>query len=130
MIAEKQRNARSPIPSSLLACILPLVLMSCVLSPPENGSESTPLDPETSRALHRGRIVFQQHCTKCHDSDGGGRPFMKGSNLRRVAGKLSPEGTRQTLLQGQGEMPSFAGVLNDQQLEGVIQYLLMDLLKE
>jgi cytochrome c6 len=88
------------------------------------------LDPETSRALHRGRIVYQQHCAKCHDSDGGGRPFMKGSNLRRVAGKLSAESIRQALERGRGEMPSFAGVLNDQQVGGVVQYLLLDLLEE
>jgi mono/diheme cytochrome c family protein len=54
---------------------------------------------------------------------------MKGSNLRRVSGNLSPESTRQALVQGQGEMPSFAGVLNDRQVDGVVQYLLMDLLK-
>lgn len=84
-------------------------------------------DPELNRKVHLGRIVYQQHCSQCHDSDGDGRPFMRGSNLRKVGPTLTPEGIRGILDSGKGEMPAYPN-LTEAQKEGVAEYLLRDLL--
>lgn len=101
--------------------------LGCTIGSKDENLPDYAEDPEMSRKVHLGRIVYQQFCNQCHDTDGDGRPFMRGSNLQKIAPTLTPERIRSVLDNGVGEMPAYPN-LSDAQKEGVAEYLLRDLL--
>lgn len=84
-------------------------------------------DPEVSRRIHLGRIVYQQHCTSCHDTNGDGRTFSRGSNIRKKADELSREDVLKSLRDGIGEMPAYRDQLTESQMQAVTDYVMLDL---
>jgi mono/diheme cytochrome c family protein len=112
-----------------LACLFGfLILSGC--SGSKDAGEIPPPDPETSRSIHMGRIVYQQHCTNCHDTTGDGRAFLRGSNLRKNAEQMTFESIRQITAEGKGEMPGYQGELTEKQIAAVSNYILLELFQK
>ena len=122
---KKHRGKAAPLFVGIAACLA--FLSGCTIGSKDENLPEYAEDPELSRKVHLGRIVYQQFCNQCHDMDGDGRPFMRGSNLRKVGPTLTPESIRSVLDTGVGEMPAYPN-LSDAQKEGVAEYLLRDLL--
>jgi len=110
-----------------LSASLVVLALGCTLTSREDTTGTGDLDPVLREKIHQGRIVYQAHCTACHDTDGDGRPPMRRSNLRKIARELTPERIERSLVEGIGEMPSFP-TLSGTEREGVTAFLLEDLL--
>src|SRR6185503_9511866 len=67
-----------------------------------------------------GLAVFQRDCQACHGADRGGTPG--GASLIGVAGRLSTEEMRATILNGKGRMPPLPH-LSASELDAVVSYL-------
>jgi quinoprotein glucose dehydrogenase len=67
-----------------------------------------------------GLAVFQRDCQACHGADRSGTP--NGASLIGVAGRLSTEEMRSTVLNGKGRMPPLPH-LSASELDAVVSYL-------
>jgi len=67
-----------------------------------------------------GLTVFQRDCQACHGADRSGTP--NGASLIGVAGRLSTEEMRSTVLNGKGRMPPLPH-LSASELDAVVSYL-------
>lgn len=67
-----------------------------------------------------GLAVFQRDCQACHGADRAGTP--NGASLIGVAGRLSTEEMRSTVLNGKGRMPPVPH-LSASELDAVVSYL-------
>jgi len=67
-----------------------------------------------------GLAIFQRDCQACHGADRSGTP--NGASLIGVAGRLSTEEMRSTVLNGKGRMPPLPH-LSASDLDAVVSYL-------
>lgn len=65
-----------------------------------------------------GATVFEQNCQGCHGANAAGG---SGPNLAGEADE--PEEVINTILHGDGEMPSFEQTLTDQEIADVVAFL-------
>lgn len=69
-----------------------------------------------------GETVYEDHCARCHGTDGGGSPGVPAlAGNATVTG--DPEVVIQTVLEGPGTMPSFRDELSDEEIAAVITYI-------
>lgn len=68
-----------------------------------------------------GVTLYQDQCSICHRDDRSGSP-PEFPSLVDVGKKLTADQIRNTILHGQGRMPSF-GQFSDEQLDALIRYL-------
>lgn len=76
-------------------------------------------DPE----LVTGRRVFVGSCARCHGSTGGGgaiAPQLSDGRVARVYPNL--EDQLEVIRDGRGNMPSFGGLLTEQEIRSVARY--------
>jgi mono/diheme cytochrome c family protein len=134
----------------LLFC-LGLMLSACDKaeeSPPDaKASASVPWQkpatmPDTwlkPEQISRGRLVYEQHCLKCHGAEGKGQPG--DWRVRKVNGLYPPPPLddtahawhhptavlRKAILRGSppdmGDMPAWEGKLTDAEIDDVIVYI-------
>ncbi|WP_258806868.1 cytochrome-c oxidase, cbb3-type subunit III [Pseudidiomarina sp. CB1] len=76
-------------------------------------------------AVEIGQRLFLQNCAQCHGSNAmGGKGFPNLTDDDWLYGG-SPDAIKTTLLQGrQGQMPSFSGQFNEQQITELATYVL------
>lgn len=68
-----------------------------------------------------GAVVFYQNCSFCHGADGR-KMYRKATDLT-ISG-LSEDGIKQMILEGsKGKMPSYVGVLSEENINAVTQYV-------
>lgn len=70
-----------------------------------------------------GSNIYTQHCVSCHGGDGrgaiAGTPSFRGGRLMtRSTSELI-----ETVKSGRNLMPSFRGILDEQQIDDVITYI-------
>ena len=100
-------------------CLLSVGLftsMSVAAAATENDSVAT-------QALETGRALFLDNCAECHQSNGRGLkgiyPSLASSEVVRGSGT----DVALQLIIGRGEMPSFAGAMNPQDMADVVNYV-------
>lgn len=72
----------------------------------------------------RGQSIYNQHCVGCHGSDGVGLVAGTPSFRAPSPSLMQPDGNlQQTIEQGRGIMPGFAGILKPDQIYDVIAHL-------
>ncbi len=76
-------------------------------------------DPES------GAVVFSENCSTCHGATGHGG--NGGPDLRTMPLAQSEEGAIQQVTNGGGGMPSFSGVLSEEEIENVAAYVAQDI---
>jgi len=70
-----------------------------------------------------GAGLYSKHCAKCHG--GNGRAVMSGTPdllVQNLVSKSTPQ-LLNTLKQGQGIMPAYAGLLTEEQMFDILAYL-------
>ncbi|MDR2877953.1 MAG: cytochrome c [Chromatiales bacterium] len=72
---------------------------------------------------NNGRQLYMQHCQNCHGADGKGQ--LPGTpNFARGEGLLKPDlELVRTIRAGRGMMPSFEGMLKEEELLDVVAFL-------
>ena len=84
---------------------------------------ATENDSVATQALERGRALFLDNCAECHQSNGRGLkgiyPSLASSEVVRGSGT----DVALQLIIGRGEMPSFAGAMNPQDMADVVNYV-------
>jgi quinohemoprotein ethanol dehydrogenase len=72
-----------------------------------------------------GAALFSSNCESCHGTDGAGGHV--GPNLQKsaVAGNLAQVETQ--IRNGGGGMPPFAGVLSDEEIDTVANYVVNEI---
>jgi quinoprotein glucose dehydrogenase len=78
-----------------------------------------PQKPRTGEA--NGRDIYQRNCSACHRADRTGAP-PEFPSLVGVADRYEEGSVKQLIAQGQGRMPSFANLGQDQ-LQAVFEYV-------
>ena len=72
-------------------------------------------------AFAEGAVVFYQNCSFCHGADGK-KMYRKATDL--TLSGLSEDGIKQMILEGsKGKMPSYVGVLSEENINAVTQYV-------
>lgn len=96
-------------------------------------NSSGAISPQAGR--DRGRILFENHCAACHQSDGkggedeapplAGSPWVSGSDVRLI--KIVLHGMRGPVKVGDKifnrEMPGFGQILSDAQLASLLSFV-------
>lgn len=70
-----------------------------------------------------GNALFLANCAECHQSNGQGLPNVYPALAGNETVLGSGADVALVLIIGRGEMPSFAGVLSDQEMAEVINYI-------
>jgi len=126
-----QRNTESRATGRRIALGIAVVCLGVVAAcgGGDQGSTSAPATaprPSGSQAgdveLARGRRVYVQNCARCHGTAGRGGigPSFVGTRIQQDF----PEVQEQVdfIARGRGLMPSFAGVLSEDDLRAVARY--------
>lgn len=70
-----------------------------------------------------GSSIYAQHCVSCHGGDGDGEvagtPSFRGGRLL----SKSPMQLRNTIKTGKDMMPAYQGILTEQQIDDVMEYI-------
>lgn len=79
--------------------------------------------PLLAADLNEGRRVYKEQCAYCHGAEGSGElpgmpNFQRGERLMQADQSLL-----RVISDGQGSMPSFAGLLDEREILDVIAYL-------
>lgn len=110
----------------LLASLLaPVALASVALAPRTAHADSASAVAGKMQSLTDGEAVYHHVCQSCHMPDGKGA-VGAGAQFPALAGnpKLQSAGyPAYVVLNGYGGMPWFAGLLNDQQIANVVNYV-------
>ena len=99
-----------PVPT-----LAPLFLLgACGVDPATSSITSLTADTST------GQSLYQANCQSCHGADAA-----SGSAKKPVATevKSNTQAAIATILSGDGEMPSFASTLTDQQIADIVGYI-------
>lgn len=79
--------------------------------------------PVGAANVMEGQQIYNQHCIGCHGM-GGMSPIPNAPNFARGERLMQPDmALLQTIKAGKMTMPSFNGMLRDQQILDVIAYL-------
>lgn len=110
---------------ALVACAV-AVLMAPVAVPVVHAqsSDATPLYPQSGFAHASGETVYRAICQGCHmpqgqGAKGAGEYPALADNPKLAAGPY----VAMMVLDGHGGMPGFAGMLNDDQVTQVVDYV-------
>lgn len=81
------------------------------------------LEAASAADINEGRQLYDEYCAHCHGADGSGEfpgmpDFQRGHQLMRPDQELFT-----VISQGQGSMPSFEGLLYEQEILDVVAYL-------
>lgn len=85
----------------------------------------------TSPVLGAGAEIYKGNCVICHGEGGDGKgPMAKGltkaprdfTNKAEMS-KMTDEKMMKIIKKGEGQMPTFAGVLKDEDIKEVISYI-------
>jgi mono/diheme cytochrome c family protein len=86
--------------------------------------------PAFASAETRGELVYERHCSACHDAENLQLVKQPPKLTGLFRQKSLPSGAsatdaqvRQTILGGRGIMPPFEHVLDNQQLDDLLRYL-------
>jgi mono/diheme cytochrome c family protein len=98
-----------------------------LIGPPGNDGGVIALRPSsaggttTTRAAQQGEgaQIFRTSCASCHGIDGRG---ATGPSLRGVADRLTLDQHRQVVEGGRNQMPPFANVLTEAEIDAVIDF--------
>jgi mono/diheme cytochrome c family protein len=100
-----------------LAVIILLGLMLGACAHPEN-----PVNP--NELISQGEMLYIEYCAECHQPDGSGwshlYPQLAGNPIVTLH---DPEPIINTLVYGQGSMPSFQQKLNVDQAAAILSYI-------
>jgi mono/diheme cytochrome c family protein len=79
----------------------------------------------TAQTAVQGKAVYTEKCVECHgkESAGDGTRSRVEYDLRDIVGQLTDGELYWKITHGVGRMPSYAGVLSDEQRWQVINYL-------
>jgi mono/diheme cytochrome c family protein len=79
----------------------------------------------TTTTLARAREVYTTHCADCHgpEAAGNGSKSQVEYDLRTIVDPLTDGELYWKITHGVGKMPSFAGVLNDEERWYMVNYL-------
>lgn len=97
------------------ALIVPaLVLGACGADPATSSIASLSAD------VTAGKTLYATNCASCHGSDAA-----SGSANKNVANEVQSNASAAigTILSGDGQMPSFASTLSDQEIADVVAYI-------
>ncbi len=85
--------------------------------------------PPTSGSIGDGAVLFQENCAACHGSTGRGDGELaadletKPSDLMAMAPTHEPGDFAWKIINGRGEMPPWEGVLSDEEIWHVVNFL-------
>lgn len=71
-----------------------------------------------------GAAIYQQRCATCHGGDGTGG---SGPSLTDIDERLSEEEQLEIVRDGRGQMPAWEGILSDEEIEAVLDYMREEL---
>lgn len=79
----------------------------------------------TAQSAAQGKAIFKGSCVECHGSEaaGNGTRAKVEYDLRDIVGELTDGELYWKITHGVGRMPSYAGVLSDEQRWLVINHL-------
>lgn len=98
------------------------------MAPPEAVKRPNPIPADTN-SLTRGRKVFQENCANCHGANGrgdgrGAAPLNpRPTNLAAMAGHHSDGDYAWKIANGRGAMPAWKGILSDNQIWDVVNFI-------
>jgi mono/diheme cytochrome c family protein len=100
---------------------LGVVLMGLLLSACWEHPEQPP-NPQSW--IDSGKKVFVEYCAECHQADGNGwRPLYPNLAGNPIVTLSDPWPIIQTVMNGQGSMPSFRPKLDSDQVAAVLSYI-------
>lgn len=73
--------------------------------------------------LVTGRDVYAKQCARCHGADGGGGIGKKLNDGSATTKYPDPAAMVELMVDGQGQMPSFAKTLTPAEIDAVIRYV-------
>ena len=79
----------------------------------------------SARTVDRGREIFGRHCVECHGADAAGKGTKSNVDydLRSIVDPLTDGELYWKITHGVGKMPSYAGVLRDEERWLLVNYL-------
>ena len=111
--------------SKLLLCLLALIIMGCSDSK-EGKSSLNNLSskghevPLKGGERDTGRALYVQYCVSCHGEDG--KKVLNGAKDLSILRK-GREKIAKRIREGKGEMPSFNGILNEEEIQTIAAYV-------
>ncbi len=93
--------------------------------PPAAPVTSAPASAAATGGSNNGGQLFAQYCMPCH-REGKNGPPLNGVFARAELPSGTPandERVKQTIKMGRAMMPAFSGVLNDDQVNAIVNYL-------
>jgi mono/diheme cytochrome c family protein len=97
-----------------------LTIVACSLSFSFAGAVAqTPI----SDSILTANPIFQKNCTKCHGKTAEGRHFGGPSLISDKTLSASTEDLRNTIANGHGHMPKYAGKLSSEEIDTLVQQI-------
>jgi mono/diheme cytochrome c family protein len=128
-----ESGGASSMPRAIVLMLTALVFAGGVVSGCGGGDdEASTAPPQATTAPETGAgqamsgaALFSSNCESCHGTDGAGGHV--GPNLQKssVAGNLAQVETQ--IRNGGGGMPPFAGVLSDEEIDTVANYVVNEI---
>ncbi|MBU0970215.1 MAG: cytochrome c [Proteobacteria bacterium] len=97
-------------------------------APPEEKDRINPI-LLSDESLFRGKRLYLKNCTDCHGAKADGRGadaknmVPKPSNLAAMAGHHSDGDMAWKIKKGKGPMPGWEGMLSDEQIWNLVNYI-------
>ena len=77
----------------------------------------------TSDSILTANPVFQKNCAKCHGKTAEGRHFGGPSLISDKILSTSAEDLRNTIANGKGHMPKYAGKLTSEEVDALVRQI-------
>jgi mono/diheme cytochrome c family protein len=104
--------------SRLLILILPIAVCTLLLAAIAVSAQTPPSD-----AILASNPVFHKNCAKCHGKTAEGRHFRGPSLVSEKTTSVSAADLRNTIANGKGHMPKFAGRLTAVEIDTLVQQI-------
>jgi mono/diheme cytochrome c family protein len=109
----------------LLTLLATAVSLGCEQDLSQKSDAELGLTPQQAS----GRRIYEAQCQQCHSaytSSGRNGPSLKGMYRKRYLPSGIPandERVSEIILRGKSKMPGFAGTIDENQLQGLLNYL-------
>jgi mono/diheme cytochrome c family protein len=97
---------------------LPIAVCSLLLAVTAVSAQTPPPEPTLT-----ANPVFHKNCAKCHGKTAEGRHFGGPSLVSEKTTSVSADDLRNTIANGKGHMPKFAGKLTAEEIDTLVRQI-------